>query len=195
MSVRTLLFGHSLPAGKIRLIKLEPSDFLPHMVLSCCMKTEDIDDAPLYNALSYRWGDEHNFEPILCSDKELWISSNLAQGLREIRASRLCHEWLWVDQICINQKWADERTRQVQMMHSIFAGAIRTVVWLGEETDHVSTKGFRSIWNISQIALEEDNVPAEAVSISTELRTFLTALMSSDSLLATWLRSLRSFAD
>ena len=155
------------------------------------MKTENINDAPLYNALSYRWGDKDDFEPILCNDKELWISSNLAQGLRRVRASRLCDAWIWIDQICINQKWADERTRHAQMMHSIFAGAIRTVVWLGEETDHVSNKGFKLLWSISRIAQEDEDDPERAVSISIEFRKFSTALTTLNSLLETWHHSLR----
>ncbi|KAM5430272.1 hypothetical protein McanMca71_007249 [Microsporum canis] len=42
-------------------------------------------------------------------------------------------EWLWVDQVCINQADADERSAQVDLMHRIYQQAAFTLVWLGRE--------------------------------------------------------------
>ncbi|KAK2865005.1 hypothetical protein FQN49_004000 [Arthroderma sp. PD_2] len=41
--------------------------------------------------------------------------------------------WLWVDQICINQTDADERSSQVDLMHRIYNDAEFTLIWLGRE--------------------------------------------------------------
>jgi hypothetical protein len=44
-------------------------------------------------------------------------------------------EWLWIDQICINQESIPERNQQVSIMDQIYRGAHETVVWLGPNPD------------------------------------------------------------
>lgn len=39
--------------------------------------------------------------------------------------------YLWIDQLCINQRDLTRRGRQVEIMHEIYAGGCRTLVWLG----------------------------------------------------------------
>ena len=41
-------------------------------------------------------------------------------------------EYLWIDQICIDQSRVRERNHQVGMMTSIYAGCYGTVIWLGD---------------------------------------------------------------
>jgi hypothetical protein len=65
------------------------------------------------------------------------ITQNLESAFRRLRnnsSTRL----LWVDQLCINQEDPEERSRQVRLMGSIYQKASRTVVWIGEEDEHVS---------------------------------------------------------
>jgi hypothetical protein len=55
------------------------------------------------------------FDPILCHEKQLDVSPNLAAALRYLQweeTSRL----LWADAICISQDDVLERSQQVQMM-------------------------------------------------------------------------------
>jgi len=47
-------------------------------------------------------------------------------------------ENVWIDQICIHQDDPLERGRQVAIMHNIYAGGQRTLVWLGEASEHTS---------------------------------------------------------
>jgi len=44
--------------------------------------------------------------------------------------------YLWIDQLCIHQEDPLERGRQVAIMHEIYAGGFRTLVWLGRDNVH-----------------------------------------------------------
>lgn len=44
--------------------------------------------------------------------------------------------FLWIDQLCINQEDLIERSRQVAIMHDIYAGGFRTLIWLGQDNEH-----------------------------------------------------------
>jgi hypothetical protein len=44
-------------------------------------------------------------------------------------------EWLWIDQLCIDQSHTAERNHQVTMMAEIYAKACGVIVWLGVEAD------------------------------------------------------------
>jgi hypothetical protein len=41
---------------------------------------------------------------------------------------------LWIDQICINQHDAEEKSRQIPLMRSIYSLSAQTIGWLGEST-------------------------------------------------------------
>ncbi|KAN0110166.1 Heterokaryon incompatibility protein (HET) domain containing protein [Hyaloscypha variabilis] len=65
------------------------------------------------------------------------ITPNLQSALKRLR-QRSTTRVLWVDQLCINQEDVEERSSQVQLMGHIYQKASKTVVWLGEEDEHVS---------------------------------------------------------
>ncbi|KAH7093802.1 heterokaryon incompatibility protein-domain-containing protein [Paraphoma chrysanthemicola] len=92
-----------------------------------------IDDAPKYEAVSYAWGSKHRMRCLeLSTNETVSISSSLFQALPwVIYHSR--HEYLWIDQICINQKNIPEKNQQVQIMGEIFKKAERVMAWLGED--------------------------------------------------------------
>lgn len=66
---------------------------------------------------------------------------NLYLALRRLRGQIKTNEGnagsrtLWVDAVCINQKDAIEKRRQVQLMGDIYSQATRGLLWLGEEPD------------------------------------------------------------
>lgn len=76
--------------------------------------------------------------PIQCNGSTMWITKSLAEAMLQIR-EHMCDQlgwsigsqWLWIDQVCINQKDMAERSRQVQLMGAIYSQAVRTLVWLG----------------------------------------------------------------
>lgn len=113
--------------------------------LQCSVEIVDLDNAPLFTALSYTHGpaiarDEGDQEghddlylvPLICDGTELSIKPNLASALN--RFDQLGkHGYYWIDAVCINQQDLVERQNQVQMMGDIYYAADRVVVWLGED--------------------------------------------------------------
>jgi hypothetical protein len=119
----------------IRLLRLDNEN---NGIISGHLLTTTFADAPPYFALSYCWGMHKKGVAILCDGRKLRVTPNLAQALRRLQglsneASEwdLVSKWFWIDQICINQRNTDERSDQVKRMRSIYAKAIRTLIWLG----------------------------------------------------------------
>ncbi|RBR20100.1 uncharacterized protein FIESC28_05379 [Fusarium coffeatum] len=48
-------------------------------------------------------------------------------------------EWIWIDQICINQEDDLERAVQVGMMKDIYASCKGTIIWLGSHVEEIET--------------------------------------------------------
>ncbi|KAK1969839.1 HET-domain-containing protein, partial [Colletotrichum sublineola] len=90
--------------------------------LSCKLIEIDIDDPPVYQALSYTWDDEIPSEPMTVRDDD---NAN-------IRSQTLLIG-LWVDAVCINQSSTTEKSVQVAMMATIYRNARDVLVWLGEK--------------------------------------------------------------
>ncbi|KAK2763903.1 hypothetical protein FQN54_009522 [Arachnomyces sp. PD_36] len=94
--------------------------------------------SPIYEALSYTWGDMNNPVTVYVQDGSshaardsvLKISQNLACALQHLRY-RDRNRTLWIDAICLNQSDISERNGQVKRMGSIYALAHRVTVWLG----------------------------------------------------------------
>lgn len=107
--------------------------------------TSDLDDSPVYNALSYTWGspfadndgEDRNWENlpsrlVLMNGTYLTVRQNLYRALSQFAALDISG-FFWIDALCINQNDIKERNEQVAMMGHIYANAETVVVWLGEE--------------------------------------------------------------
>ena len=84
----------------------------------------------LWSALSYIWGLPDRTMAINVSRKKLYITPTLYSALRYLRWSEW-EQYLWVDQLCINQKDLAERAQQVPLMREIYAQATYVVAWFG----------------------------------------------------------------
>ena len=91
-----------------------------------------LETAPVYEALSYTWGDSKKERSISCGSESIVITANLATALVQLRNTDKPRT-LWIDQICINQDDVHERNKQVALMHRIYSKAENVVIWLGEE--------------------------------------------------------------
>ncbi|KAH7079052.1 heterokaryon incompatibility protein-domain-containing protein [Paraphoma chrysanthemicola] len=106
--------------------------------LSCDLEHVNLQQGPIYEALSYTWadanGDDALSHSIQCGkDGELIaITRNCDEALRRLRKSNMDRR-LWVDAICIDQSNIRERNHQVKNMIAIFRSAIRVLVYLGQE--------------------------------------------------------------
>ncbi|KAF7196583.1 hypothetical protein HII31_01953 [Pseudocercospora fuligena] len=127
---RDALYEDSGDRPKIRLLSLWPGSgedpLLGHL------DTYELDQAPLFEALSYCWGRVDPSYTINISSEKLEVTENLKLALFRLRNSDAVRR-LWIDGICINQQDATEKTAQVKLMRDIYQKAHRTVVWLGEE--------------------------------------------------------------
>ena len=117
----------------IRLIHLLPGGFDSELDLA--LVTYDADEAPAYEALSYVWGDAVTEQKTaLVNGEAFGIGTNLDAALRHLRSEEEGRT-LWVDALCIDQGNLRERNQQVNRMRDIYAGAERSVIWMGEEGD------------------------------------------------------------
>jgi hypothetical protein len=116
------------PQSLFRLLTLLPGDKDDNI---CCNLTHcSLDHAPQYEALSYTWGSPSREHRVTCNGSILRITKTLQDALVCLRYPKEVRT-LWIDQLCINQEDIEERNTQVKIMHLIYKGAARTVVYLG----------------------------------------------------------------
>lgn len=91
-----------------------------------------------FNALSYAWGDEQPTHEVVILDGVISgcfrVRQNLYDYFLVARISReeWSTEWIWIDQICIDQIDHDERCHQVSQMADLYSATSMTVVWPGQ---------------------------------------------------------------
>ena len=129
----------SVPLGarEIRILELLPST-QRDAAIRANISWAQLDDLPRFSALSYTWGDESNKVSIEMASQRLSITESLETALKALRKP---HEsgYLWIDQICINQKDEVEKSSQIPLMEDIYTRSAQTVGWLGEAcTESVS---------------------------------------------------------
>ncbi|KXH25805.1 hypothetical protein CSIM01_07236 [Colletotrichum simmondsii] len=95
---------------------------------------------PPFEAVSYTWadrdGDTSRCDRVYVGKHwdVLPVTRNCANALRRLRFPNRWRD-LWVDAICIDQDNEKERSHQVGLMQSIYATAVRVLVYLGEDPD------------------------------------------------------------
>ena len=125
---------------QIRLVTILPA---PGGAIQSRIKTFDLEGTvtPDYRALSYTWGPPNPIIPIELNQKRFFVRKNLYNFLRHFKRrlekfsghGRFEEEeqWLWIDQICIDQAATKERNHQVEMMSEIYRRASYVYLWLG----------------------------------------------------------------
>jgi Heterokaryon incompatibility protein (HET) len=112
----------------------------------------DAIDVPIYQALSYCWGDPEDTEMISCDDVMVPVTRSLEAALRNLRL-RDRPRMLWADAVCINQRNVSERSHQVSIMALIYKYAAQVVVWLGE----ASPTSESAFWLLHRLADADEN--------------------------------------
>ncbi|KAK5689840.1 hypothetical protein LTR97_012599 [Elasticomyces elasticus] len=132
---------------QIRLLRLEPGGY--HDPLLARLLLVSLDDMPVYNTISYVWGDPSTRSEVDISGTRLSVPINTALALRRMRLDDTVRI-VWIDSICINQKDIHERGQQVSIMGDIYRRSVGNLVHLTD--DH--TMGERVIKLASQIDRE-----------------------------------------
>ncbi|KAK1244132.1 LOW QUALITY PROTEIN: hypothetical protein MKX08_002270 [Trichoderma sp. CBMAI-0020] len=123
--------------SEIRVIELSPAQS-PLDSIMCQLRTVSLLDQPEYEALSYVWGGSSGNRHILLNGKQSPVTDSLFEALAQLRDAQSTRT-LWVDAVCINQKYDIEKNIQVMMMDRIYAQASKVLVWLlSSETPELS---------------------------------------------------------
>lgn len=123
-----------LAVGEFRILFLQPAKDKVEDIHCLLMKDHlgpKAGNKPIYEALSYTWGEAKEMHIIFVNNQPFPVTPNLfvaLKYLREAEESRI----LWIDAICIDQNSLLEKTHQVGMMRDIYRGASQVLVWLGE---------------------------------------------------------------
>lgn len=131
--------------NEIRILTIWPNEdrLAP---LECSLRVESLDDRPRYHALSYYWGpvNAENLDMVLVSGSDegsptpsfqVPVTVNLTSALRKLRSQTKSAKVplrTWTDALCINQRNAEERSKQVRLMKRIFESSCAVLAWLGE---------------------------------------------------------------
>lgn len=91
----------SLQRGDIRLLSLLPGKCETDH-LRCTLNTYELATAPVFESLSYCWGDATHKRPIETNEQEFMVTKNLCSALQHLRHGTK-PRLLWLDAICINQ--------------------------------------------------------------------------------------------
>ncbi|KAE9378651.1 hypothetical protein N431DRAFT_146487 [Stipitochalara longipes BDJ] len=111
----------------IRILELQPGEGTD--IIACHLSVVESAQAPPYEAISYAWGRETDTRVINCENRKLRVTANLRDALWRIRDPAKI-KLLWADAVCINQLDNEERGFQVRQMPSIYANAVRVLVWI-----------------------------------------------------------------
>jgi hypothetical protein len=138
----TFTYGPALSQHEIRLLSIEPGCGK----ICCSFTTHQLDTQPVYEALSYAWGEDRKAYAIICNGKRLYVTKSLFRALCQLRRNGQTAR-LWVDALCINQADNAEKSVQVCMMGAIYKGAQHVRVWLGlaEQTDEAGLELIRRV--------------------------------------------------
>lgn len=96
--------------GDLRILELLPGSF--DDPLHCRLRVAAIESDPIYDALSYMWGDLFSNGRIFLDGEAFPVTGSLEDALRHVRL-RDSVRCLWADAVCINQSDVKERGNQV----------------------------------------------------------------------------------
>ena len=119
---------------EIRLLHIK--NLKPDGVIECCLTHVSLVEQPVYEALSYCWGDEYPKKQIRLNGFLVDIRPNLYSALWHIASNG--HNILWVDALCINQDDLGERADQIQHMKYIYYKAREVFAWLGDADENTT---------------------------------------------------------
>ena len=104
----------------IRLARIIYSNHQDGSYIQLKLQTFQLSLASSFYTLSYMWGAPNECKAIVFNGEKFLIRENLWYFLWQGRIPDLCQH-LWIDALCINQKDADEKSHQVQMMGKIYS--------------------------------------------------------------------------
>lgn len=108
--------------AEIRLLQLHPGSRDDALRGTLCHAFLDDNTPPVYETISYCWGDMSETAWITVNDSRLEVAKSTAAALRRIR-HQAEPRLLWIDGVCINQKDVLEKNKQVPLMTEVYANS------------------------------------------------------------------------
>lgn len=118
-----------LETGCIRLLRLV--SVTPDIRLQ--FEEVSLDSNPVYNALSYTWGEPVFTKRVFIENAFLDVTPSLHDCLQHLAGYTGTR--IWIDALCINQVDHEEKSRQVQAMARVYRQATKVIIWLGPSAD------------------------------------------------------------
>ncbi|KAH0521990.1 hypothetical protein TsFJ059_005912 [Trichoderma semiorbis] len=170
----------ALPDRTIRVLTLHGGN--PEDPLRGSLESVVVDDADVYEPLSYVWGDGHLTHEIFLPTARLRLTASLYNALRRLRR-RNGSRRVWADQICIDQLNNEERSQQVQFMNQIYRNGSHVQVWLGLDEQNLAKEAFDFVRGLAELLVNNsehaarhvDNLSEQAVDYWVPLK-HITAL-------------------
>jgi hypothetical protein len=147
-----------------RLLELEPGAADEPLV--CNLRHYDIFDYPVYEAISYVWGDPTLSCLVTCNSETVRVTNSLYSALKRVRLQDQIRA-IWIDGLCINQTDDAEKSQQVRAMRHIYRYASRVLVWLGPDLDGDARDAFEICRSLGQRQMDVEELQAKA---TTDLR-------------------------
>lgn len=155
---KLLYKSFAVHGAQTRILHVQPADSFDDDI-KCDLKVINLDSPNQeYAALSYSWGDEPRDHAVDCSGVDVAVTKSCVNALRALRQRH--EEYVWIDQLCIDQQSLPERGAQVALMSEIFRHASCTYIFLGLLEDLMAdietkfsleeTKPARALWRFAQ---------------------------------------------
>ncbi|PTB40048.1 uncharacterized protein TrAFT101_004907 [Trichoderma asperellum] len=141
----------------VRFLVLQPgsgSDPLVGSLQFGSLDSEDIEQLPPYEAISYVWGSGSRQYELICDGAVLPLTQSIHDALNRVRLPDRPRR-LWADQVCINQDDIPERSQQVKLMNLVYRNAKRVLVWLGRDPDGVAEEAGQTIRYLDGVFKDE----------------------------------------
>jgi len=122
--------------AETRLLRVEPAHGRDGALRYAFSKASLNGRAPPFTAVSYCSGQSDPEQIIYVGLTAVKVTETVHNVLREVLASGAA--LVWIDQVCIDQRNAAERSSQVALMGVIYSRADRVLVYLGEAGERTS---------------------------------------------------------
>jgi hypothetical protein len=131
--------------GRIRLLTIQPQKYtasrpeVPRDTIHCFLRLSELKDHPKFTVVSHRWQATDAADAtksVLVNGAAVPASTGLFEVLHHLQKETE-PVVVWIDALCINHADENEGEKSVQVsqLAQIYAGAEKTLIWLGTEAD------------------------------------------------------------
>lgn len=160
-------------SSSTRFLAIQPANLSDDRI-ACEVSEITFGELPVFEALSYQWGDRTAADCILLNGVECKVKQNLFDALIYLRGFRPAGALFWIDALCINQVDRDECNAQVRLMRTIYFRASAVIVWLGKKYEEYAER-LPQLQAPGQMPKSKADVPAEAAAMPGSTRSEPTA--------------------